>query len=81
MFNFVFNLGVMLEILQIFLHNSYKLMPPIETFIYHVVEVTLIISIVTLVCKTFVIKLVVVSEFSNILEIQILFSVHYRRIV
>jgi hypothetical protein len=81
LFNFVFNLGVMLEILQIFLHNSYKLMSPIETFIYHVVEVTLIISIVTLVCKTFVIKLVVVSEFSNILKIQILFYVHYRRIV
>ena len=56
-------------------------MSPIETFIYHVVEVTLIISIVTLVCKTFVIKLVVVSEFSNILKIQILFYVHYRRIV
>jgi hypothetical protein len=52
----------------------------IETFIYHV-EVTPIISIVILVYNTFVIKLVVVLEFSNILKIQILFYLHYRQIV
>ena len=60
--------GVILEIQQILLHKSNKMIHQsqivIHAFIYNVVEVELITLIGTLFCKTFVIKLVVTLALS-----------------
>ena len=54
----------MLSIIQTLLYKSYKLIKKIYLYLY-IIDLRLIIFIVMLVCKIFVIKLIVTLTFSS----------------